>query len=406
MTNDVEVIELFAGPGGWSTGLRWAGFTGRSVGFEWDENACATATAAGHERRQEDIGGIEPPEWSSVPSLVGLIASPPCPGFSTAGKGLGRLDALVILDMLKTVKSVEGLVAGMERIENRMQDHRSLLCLEPLYWTLVSRPEWIAWEQVPPVQVLWDACALILRNQGWSVDTRVVHAEQYGVPQTRKRAILIGRNEEETAARGPAKIAEPKFSRFHTRTPEKIDAGLQKWVSMAEAFGWEPGTGLEVRSNYGTGGDPANRGTRSADAPAFAVTGKVGRNRWQFAGAGATANVTAGQKRRDLDQPAHTVTGKGTAAWTPTELRSRHSVAGKGRATREVDAPAVTITTHPHEFTRQGGLTARRVTVAEAAILQSFPADYPWQGTKTAQYQQVGDAVPPLLACRILEGLI
>lgn len=39
-------------------------------------------------------------------------------------------------------------------------------------------------------------------------------------------------------------------------------------------------------------------------------------------------------------------------------------------------------------------------------MLQTFPPDYPWQGTRTAQYRQVGDAVPPLLAHRIVAAVM
>lgn len=81
-------------------------------------------------------------------------------------------------------------------------------------------------------------------------------------------------------------------------------------------------------------------------------------------GCGATGRSTA--------EPSFTVTKAGNLYWYPSNPGPRK----KGDRVK-------------------GG---RRVTVNECAALQDFPADYPWQGPQTAQYRQIGNAVPPRLA--------
>ena len=61
----------------------------------------------------------------------------------------------------------------------------------------------------------------------------------------------------------------------------------------------------------------------------------------------------------------------------------------------------------PGHKDREGGesqfeVDSVRITVQEAAILQSFRADYPFQGTKTAKFRQVGDSMPPLFGMHVL----
>ena len=177
------ILDLFAGAGGWEEGLRPLGLS--ALGIEWERWACATAQAAGHARLQADLSTLDPQDFAPV---WGLLGSPPCQAYSTAGKGLGAFDKPLV------IACAHELAAGNDTRVARLsecRDRRSLLTVEPLRFALALRPRWVALEQVPAVLELWSLFAGLLAAHGYHTATGVLRAECYGVPQTRRRAFLL-----------------------------------------------------------------------------------------------------------------------------------------------------------------------------------------------------------------------
>lgn len=340
---DVHIVDLFAGPGGLDVAAHALGAA--SVGIEWDASACETRREAGLATEQGDVRAFDAAKFPSANVLAG---GPPCQTYTVAGKGAGR----------KALDEVLGFVARLAAGEQwpsieadlaLLEDERTGLVLQPLHWALEAlqngRPyEAVVLEQVPAVLPVWKAFREVLHNVGYSAECAVLRTEEFGVPQTRRRAVLIARYGKENEVVLPTPTHRPYRKNARRPSPpsdpglwpsDGVGAKCLPWVSMGEALADYRTGPFTVISNYGTGGDPKARGRRSSREPSATVTGKVSRNR-----------IVAGENGPDLP----------------------------------------------------------RFSFREAGMLQSFPERYPWSGKDVSQ--QIGNAVPPLLGLYILNAAL
>jgi len=264
----------------------------------------------------------------------------------------------------------------------------------------------------------------------------VVEAERYGIPQARNRVILLGIRKDsahkETDVLTPLRqltVREafegiPKIcSGFSSRNKgwkemnwaSYIDSAADKLLATKEGKEIKSAL-LRVKSSR-----PPKKMSKSV------VSGKSGPYAGWYRGSLGGYRVLANHEARthmarDLDRylfcSAYAeATGVSAQLYDfPSYLIPAHKNAQAAKENREVEfsdrfrvqlynRPSTTITSHiakdGHYYIHPDPEQCRSLTVREAARLQTFPDDYLFEGNRTSQYTQVGNAVPPLLAQQI-----
>lgn len=439
------IVDLFAGPGGWEVGLAYLGHDERKVGIEWDGAACETRAAAGLPTVRADVS-----QYRALDCRV-LIASPPCQSFSIAGNKDGLKDQKHLFELIEQMR----LGARWDELdlEHGWADMRSRLVLEPLRWVEHAAPEHILLEQVPGVLGLWTAMGHVWERMGYSWVAETLCAADYGVPQTRERAILIASRTKRVQLPPPT----------HTDVRLSPSLFLEPWVTMAEALGWgmtrrpymsittatdgtklggessretlrnvaasEHWVGYARRNDRADGLEYRERDLRSSALPSHTVTTRArdwkvntGRH-WLLGGTREDAQIVTG------DEPAPTVTTLSGGQWQieqpePDEPAQRELGSEVPWVADVADVkdwagvrPSTTIAGRalaPDPGTnanRYNGATKSRndgihLSEADGLTLQSFPADYPLRGTRVKRWQQIGNAIPPGLAAAVLAQVL
>jgi DNA (cytosine-5)-methyltransferase 1 len=267
----------------------------------------------------------------------------------------------------------------------------------------------------------------------------IVQAENYGVPQTRHRVILIGVRSDIEAA--PEPLCERKK---HVSTWEVIgdlpalrsalsrgEDSTEAWVDAVKSISrsnWinDAKIGPELRAEILSACSNVNEAPLSGGQ--FMPHSK--RPGWMESWyhdeqlKGVCNHSSRQHMRSDLHRYLFVVCFGKTFNRSPRlmdfpdELLPKHANASEAASPgRELfsdrfrvqlsDMPATTITSHMakdgHYFIHPDPRQCRSLSVREAARLQTFPDNYFFEGSRTAQYQQVGNAVPPFLALQIAE---
>jgi DNA (cytosine-5)-methyltransferase 1 len=377
MRSEHSVISLFSGAGGFSYGFSQAGLK-PLFGAEIDADACKSYELnVGSPCHGLDLGTVEPrllKEMAGGQNPFVIIGGPPCQGFSTAGP-------------------------------RNAADPRNRLIFNYLAIVETLSPRWFIFENVEGLLTSGggqDLAKLVRAfvELGYSVRLQKVSLAAYGVPQTRKRVLIIGN-------RLGIDFEFPSETHSYDSGKAKKFSGLPMAPTLDEALAslgqaaFEKGVIVTYSAN-----SPANR---------FDALMREGNSlggvtqHYQAADSSMKMQIEMlkpGQTMKDLPPELWHESYKRRANrrvsdGTPTEKRGG---APSGIKRLHGNLQALTITgaasrefIHPREH--------RPLTIRECARVQTFPDRYQWEGNSASVIQQIGNAVPPMAARALAEHI-
>ncbi|WP_267414328.1 DNA cytosine methyltransferase [Bacillus sp. GC_Bacil_1] len=343
------VIDLFAGVGGLSLGFEQEGFE-VVLANEYDESI-ANAYKKNHRNTKMIVGDIAELDIKNVfCPYVGkidvIIGGPPCQGFSQKGQRKTINDDRNFL--FKYFVSVVGLI-------------------KPMYFVMENVPNLLTAEKGYFKKEIYD----LFKSLGYSLSSGVLNAADFGVPQNRKRAVIIGKR-----GLAPAEFPKPKNEKNTI------------WDAISDLAFLESGEGNEVQDYR-----------KAAESFYQQVMRKKSTQLYNHV---ATNHSKVALERLKLIPP------NAGREVLPKEHLTKSIYSGTWTRMRK-DEVSVTVTTR-FDTPSSGKFTHpflnRAITVREAARIQSFPDDFRFFGTKTSQMKQVGNAVPPMLANSIAKTIL